>query len=371
MLGIINKIKEVPLTTIALKANLLCMGLSADDSTIELFEHQNPSGIWKTGNNGCSLEFSETRAFVSVAHQYNSNSPYHFSIKNGVIVKNGEIEKEDVKATIYPEWYSVKLSTGRSFTEVFLLEGERFFHQAYKGCDYMLGGVGCGFCSTSSRHDSEPTPLEVGEAAGIIKDHVSDAQICLGGGTYLPISANVKYFIECVREIRKRDVDIPVWIEMVPPSKNDIDLLIEEGATAFGFNIELWDDKMRQSICPGKSKIPLKHYLEILEHTVKKLPNRVGSCLLVGLDTDESIKTGVDALVGIGVHPCLLPFRPFTNSKLEKSHPCGADKLIELSTYAVDCMKNNGLDLLQNQGCLLCECCTVMHDIWNLNKLEV
>lgn len=357
--------------TIELKAELLCRGLSADDATIGILEKQNPNLIWKTGNNGCFFEFDDTRLLAAVVHGNNKTSPYSFSMLDGCIAKEGQIVKERVNATIYPEWYNVKLSTGRFFTEVFLLEGEYFFHQAYKGCDYMACGTGCSFCATGVRGNRESTPTEIGEAAGIIKKYISGAQICLGGGTYLPVSSNVKYFAECIREIRKKDENIPIWIEMVPPTRDDVKLLIELGATAFGFNLELWDEEKRKEICPGKSSITKQHYLDVLAYTAQLLPDHVGSCLLVGLDKPENIKNGIRELTTIGVHPCLLPFKPFDDSKLVGHSPCKSQEILELSYYAVESIYNNGLDLLKNQGCMLCECCTVMHDIWRRKYKEV
>lgn len=350
--------------TIELKADLLCVGMSADDLTIKLFEEQNPNEVWKTGNNGCFVEFDGTRLLVSIVHKINKVSLYHYVMSDGNLLRGNEVVKENVNAKIYPDWYKVKLSTERSFTEVFLLEGERYFHQAYKGCDYMADGLGCGFCSTGCRDNRESMASEIGEAAGIIKKHIPNAQICLGGGTYLPIASNVDYFVDCARNIRNHNSGIPIWIEMVPPTTDDVLKLIDAGATSFGFNIEIWDSTKRKEICPGKSEFSLNHYLEVLEFTAKQLPNKVGSCLLVGLDKPESIKTGINALVSIGVHPCILPFKPFDGSRLEKTKPANPAEFVELSDYAVDQIHKNGLDLLQNQGCLLCECCTVMHDIW-------
>lgn len=350
--------------TISLKAELLCMGLVADDTTLDLYRRQNPEQIWKTGNNGCFIEFDNTHLMASIQHKKNTASPYSFSLRESNLTQKSYIIKRNVKASVYPEWYGIKLSTGRMFAETLVLEGDRFFHLAYKGCDYMDCGQGCQFCATGIRNTDEATPLEIGEAAGIAREHIADAQVCLGGGTYLPISSNIKYFAECITEIRKRNKDMPIWIEMVPPNACDVDLLIEYGATAFGFNIEVWDDKKRKEYCPGKSRISKQHYIDILNYTAKLLPNRVGCCLIAGLDTSENIKEGIRCLTEIGVHPCILPFKPFDGSKLEEHDPCDPHELIELSCYAAEQMHEKGLDPYRNEGCLLCDCCTLTHDIW-------
>ena len=348
---------------VRVKAELLCYGMAADDETLSIFRNQNPNNVWKTGNNGCFIEFGGTNTLVSVAHKYNIASPFRFS-QPGILYKEEVPIFDEVKATIYPEWYKITLSTGRLFTEVFLFEGRKFFHQAYKGCDYMAARKGCAFCSTGLRNLRESTPIEIGEAAGIITEKAPDSQICLGGGTYLPVKSNVDYFRACIREIRKRNSTIPIWVEMVPPSLDDIQSLIDEGATAFGFNLEIWDDELRHLICPGKAEISQKHYLRALEYVSKQLPNRAGSCLIAGIDTEKNLKKGVDAVVSSGAHPCILPFKPFTGSKLQSKAPCSPGLLIDLSEYANDKILTSGLDLFENQGCMLCESCTVMHDIW-------
>lgn len=349
---------------IDLKAQLLCLGLKPDVNSISLYNYQNPDAIWKTGNNGCFLSFDNTQVLATIVHNRNRTSPFSFSIKDKCIKQGEKIVKSNVVAPLYPEWYKSKLPTEKMFSEVFLLEGERFFHQAYKGCDYMACGKGCKFCSTGSRCEKEVSPIDIGEAAAIIDNHFDDAHICLGGGTYLPVSHNVKYFSECIKEIRKRNEKIPIWIEMVPPTKEELNMLIDLGATAFGFNIEIWDDVKRKKYCPGKYSISKSHYLDILEYAAGVLPNRVGSCLIVGLDTPQNLHLGIDALASIGVHPCLLPFKPFDGSETANECLCDYKELIELSYYSVEQIHNNGLDLLKNQGCLLCDCCTVMHDIW-------
>ena len=357
--------------SIDLKAQLLCLGLKPDTNLISLFNQQNPESIWKTGNNGCFLDFDNTQVLVSFIHNKNKSSPFSYCMKERYIIQGEEIVKSNVYASQYPDWYNTRLSTGKRFSEVFLLEGKRFFHQAYKGCDYMACGKGCKFCSTGIRNNQEATPFEIGEAAAIIGDHYVDGQICLGGGTYLPISSNVKYFSECIKEIKKRNEKIPIWIEMVPPTKEELKMLIDLGATAFGFNIEIWDDKKRKMYCPGKSSISKSHYLNILEYAAGLLPNRVGSCLIVGLDAPQSIQSGIDSLVNIGVHPCLLPFKSFDGAETENQYLCDSKEFVELSYYSVEQIHNNGLDLLKNQGCLLCDCCTIMHDIWRKKYIEV
>ena len=209
--------------------------------------------------------------------------------------------------------------------------------------------------------------------AGIAAEAVKlnpNYHVCLGGGTKIPIHRNIDYFSECVNEIRNRDINVPIWIEMVPPdSDDDISKLIGFGATSFGFNIEFWDDSIRKKICPLKSNITKKRYLEAMKTALKLLgPNRVGSCLIIGLEPIENSIEGAISLASIGVQPCIIPFKPWDKSQYEKCPSCNSENLIKVSQVAVASMIENGINPDKNEGCLFCEGCTIDHDIY---KMEI
>ena len=104
-----------------------------------------------------------------------------------------------------------------------------------------------------------------------------------------------------------------------------------------------------------------------MEHVTKILgSNRVGSCILVGLESLESSIAGVQELASNGVQPCVLPFKPWDKSLFKNHSVCNADDLIEISKAAVRAMIKNDISPDKNQGCLLCESCTVDHDIYKL-----
>jgi len=267
-----------------------------------------------------------------------------------------------------PIWYNKKTTTTNvHLSSIFLHEGLAFLHQTYSGCDYYSKGLGCKFCGTGSEWKIG-TPMEIGETVAEAVKENPKYHVCLGGGTRLPLNRNVDYFSECITEIRKRNPDVPIWIEMVPPeSDDDIARLIELGATSFGFNIEIWDDELRNAICKGKSKIPKSRYLKAMEKVLNILgPNRVGCCLIVGLEPIESSIKGATQLASIGVQPCMLPFKPWDNSIFSNRTHCNPDDLIKASMAAAKGMIENGISPEKNGGCLLCESCTIDHDIYKL-----
>ncbi len=91
-------------------------------------------------------------------------------------------------------------------------------------------------------------------------------------------------------------------------------------------------------------------------------------CILVGLEPIESSIKGATALASIGAQPCILPFKPWDNTLYSHYSPCNPKDLNKVSSEAVDSMIENGILPDENQGCLLCEGCTIDHDIY---KFEI
>lgn len=358
---------------IQLKTELLFYGLKENDLVKNIYLAQNPQGVWKTGNNGIFLSFENLNALISINHAHNHSSPYEL-IKHKdslMLKKNNSIVCNKVTYMKIPEWCESKITEldNQEFSNYFVLEGERFLHLAYKGCSFSLNEK-CKFCSTKRRSGTDDNSAEdVSKAILSIIDKLpSNIQICLGGGTYIPFDKNIEYFSTIIKAIRSRNKNIPIWVECIPTSNVDIGRLINDGATSFGFNIEIWDDNTRKKLCPGKSKISKQVYIDSFQYVIKKLgKNRVGTCIIVGLDSYKNIKDAIDYLVSIGVEPCILPYKKYNRTNLtDYSIPQGYQKdFYALSKYAAIESKKHGVIFKQNQGCLNCTYCTIMHDFQN------
>jgi len=351
-----------------IKAELLCWGLHPNEATSEILSRQNPCYDQKTGNFGIHIAFPNgSHTLVTVAHEFDYRSPYLLARQDGGFVLTKDRSPVcTVKEVQMPQWYLKHTTSGRRMPSVFLHEGSRFLHQAYSGCDYHRRHLGCGFCSAGNVW-SIGTPEEVSEVVRAAVKENGNYHVCLGGGTRLPLERNYDYFLECTSRIRQHSSSCVIWVEMIPPPPLRITNLVKEGVTSFGFNIEVWDDRRRREVCPGKGTLPKKDYLKRMEKAVSLLgPNRVGSCLIVGLEPLESTIQGAQTLASIGVQPCLLPFRPWDKSAYEESSPCVPETLTTVSGAAVQFMKASGINPHLNHGCLGCEGCTIDHDLYGL-----
>lgn len=362
------------LDVIQLKAELLLSGVQQNDYVKNLYLLQNPQNVWKTGNNGIFITINNLDLLIGINHKANHDSAYKIVCEKDDLF----LTKYDIKLNVnirpleFPKWFFTKIPelNNKFFSEYFVYEGNGFLHLAYKRCSFSYKEK-CKFCSTQRRKGkSEQNVKEICFALSSVLPQIPDnIHICLGGGTYIPLEENVEYFSTIIKHIRKYNTKIPIWVEMVPPKLEDIERLIDDGATAFGFNIEIWNNDLRHKICPGKSQISKEHYLEACKFVLDKLGgNSVGSCLIVGLDTYESTKHAIDVLVKSGIEPCILPYKIYNRTNLDGYEvACSYEyDFYRLSQYASQTAKKEGIIFSENQGCLKCTCCTIMHDFQNI-----
>ena len=368
-----------PLDLIQVKSELLMQGIQETDRVVEIFYKQNPEAVRKTGNNGVFLILNDTmQVLASFLHDMNSRSPYRVvevDDNNSALHKNNRDIGVAVAFKPYPKWYFTEIESNKNFSGYFVLEGDRYLHLAYKGCAFCEEEM-CKFCSVDRRSDdpnnlTDHTAEDICTALDFMFQHnhiPSDFHFCLGGGTYLPLEKNVEFFCKIVSCIRKYSMSNPIWIEMIPPSAGGILRLIKAGATSFGFNIEILNEENRRKFCPGKSKeVAIQDYKDAFKAVKETLgANKIGSCILVGLDDWNGLKASVDMLVEAKVFPCVLALKFFDGAKMElepQAQLLLERNFIELSKYAAQTASENNIDFRKNEGCLHCPCCTIIHDL--------
>lgn len=351
---------------IRVKADIICHGILANDLAEQIYEHQNPSEMHKQGRYfGIMIKLgSKVSVLANVLYENTENAGYK------LVGSLDKLSLSDINDNIIcdvafidpPKWYEKKTSTNRLTSEIFIDEGENYLHMTYTGCDYNKCNLKCKFCGCGERVN-DSTPDEIAEVVDFAKDE-RKYHVCLGGGTYLPLPRSTANFINIIDKIRKKSKDIPIWVEMVPPTREEIKKLVDVGATSFGFNIEIYDEKLRREICPGKGAIGIDEYIKRGIYANELLGgNKVGSTLICGIAPVDTIKKGIDDLTVNGIHSCILAFRPSENSEFAGKEECDTDTFYECSEYATIKMLEKDLDIFKNEGCLLCEYCTIMHDL--------
>ena len=350
---------------VKVKAHIICHGILYSEVSKKLYNYQNPNDKHKQGRYfGVMLTLGDKCSVLANVSDKNEKAKYMLAgdLKNLYLADISGNKICDVTYTEPPKWYDKKTSTNKPSSDVFIDEGENYLHMTYNGCDYFKCDLKCKFCGCMER-ENESTADEIAEVVGFA-DGERPYQVCLGGGAHLPLQNNSKFFINIIKKIRAKSKNIPVWVEMIPPTKTEIDELVKAGATSFGFNIEVFDKKLRKEICPGKSAVQIEDYIERGKYANELLGgNKIGSTLICGIAPKRTIIKGIKVLSKNGIHPCILAFRPTDTSEYATKEECDDKLFYACSLKAAKQILKNGLDIFKNEGCLRCEYCTIIHDL--------
>jgi radical SAM protein (TIGR04043 family) len=352
---------------LAVKAEVLCYGFKINQVAEEIYNKQHPTLHKRTGNAGLQLDLGNN-IFINAIYgdQFCEQSPYQLEKINGnfsILKNNTPIQSCQIIPA--PNWYQKKTSDGVEMSSVFLQEGRDTLISALLGlCCYSFTNTQCGFCALESdKQNILKKPDQLAETVQQALKENPNYYIHLTGGninTYDHGLKNYQKTVCSIREITSRQLSL----EVSPPEDlNLIDEMVEIGVNGFSINLEVWDDKKRKEICPGKSQISKELYIKAWKRAVSLVGKfRVSSVLIVGLDTTENIKEGIKTMVKIGVKPTLIPLRPFKKSRLNNMSPPSSEELIELSFFAAKEMKKAGANPNYFVGCEHCGACSIEAD---------
>jgi len=373
-----------------LKAALLCYGLKANEFSEELARIFDPSMEKRTGLVGVQLKLGDyvvnaaMDKFYENTYIYTNKSEYELRkvMLDGqpywVLFRSADNHRgvnrvpiTTVELIEQPSWYTRKTKYGRPMTEIFLSEGEaNLMGCAFHYCAFFEEGKQCKFCALDQRRGNDKRPSEFAEVAVAAYSEDPNITMTINSGTLYSPDRGLKRltkYVEAIMGALKKECDIsyiPLQIECAPP--DDIRYLqniIEAGANSFSINLEIFDEKIRKEVCPGKSQIPFETYERSWSYVVEKLGDyRAASVLIFGLEPIESTIEGAEYLLERGVLPNIVPFRPLPGSVYENRKPVNHEKLFEVYLEIAKLIKKHGVDTNMRLGCSTCKGCSMELD---------
>jgi radical SAM protein (TIGR04043 family) len=126
------------------------------------------------------------------------------------------------------------------------------------------------------------------------------------------------------------------------------------------------DDTVRARWMPGKATVPLDEYRNAWREAVRVFGrNQVSTYLLVGLgeDPDEMV-AGAKELIGMGVYPFVVPFRPLKGTLATEVDRVGSPDSEVVHTITREVAKAlaaaNMHGSEQSAGCAACGACSML-----------
>lgn len=355
-----------------MKSEILCYGIKRNKVSDKIYDMEHKSKVRRTSNMGLQLLLSES-IIVSVPYneEDSSNSEYYlYEQDKKLYLTNGNLTTEVYPFPIStPTWYNYKLSNEKYISDYIQKEGKDvLICSVSSSCCYFSKNEQCAFCALNggiTTKEKNRTDYIIEALKIILTEDDTIKSINLTGGNLYTPDKGASQYIRILKEIRSIS-KIPVAIEMSPPE----DLKILEdfhkfGATAIEMNVEIWDDKIRKMMMPGKGQIKREYYIKAWKKAVEIFgKGNVGSAIIIGLENLESSLEGIKSMIEVDCLPSIIPFKPSTGAILEKFRECSSKDVYTATEYAVKLMMEKDLSPINGPGCIGCGACTLESDFF-------
>ncbi len=323
------------------KAELIVLGVKTD------LEPLRRGGGGPIGGIGFRVNGSTVSA--PVKQRYVRNSPYY--IREGYLYRlDKRIGKVELPKAKY---YSHKVN-GIPAGRIVALDGYDALVSAVSRRCIHWKDRRCIFCSIQENLKEavvEKSAEMIAEVVKIAYEEDKNRHLTLTTGTVNPTDKGALRLAEVTERVKK-EVDIPIHVQVEPVDRKYIEILYEAGADTIGIHVETFDEKIRSRVVPAKPNID--EFTKCWEDCVNIFGEwKVSSWLLLGLgESLKSVIEGFKKMAEKTVVPFIAPFRPSPSSTLNKPNPnyvkkvyfkiSGLDIDINLKKFSAGCPRCNG-----------------------------
>lgn len=314
--------------------------------------------------------------------RWNLQSPYILTKLDGVfvIIRNGKTVVENVQFAKRPDYYSLKTSDGADMRTIAQDQGYGNIFIVYSNeCCLKDKGKDCLFCNINATKEiySEQQNIQWKNAKQIaetVKECYKNGynKLTVSGG-FVPERREVDYYVDIAEAVQEytglTDFNGTACVG-APNDFQAIETYKEAGYNSIATNIEIWNEKMFDVICPGKADFcgGRKNWLEALKYEVDVFGKfHVRSTLVSGIEPKESLLEGIEYLVSHGI--AALPSQWYVNvgSALEGHRTPDPDWHWEVFERTHAIYQKYGLTFVQLKN-VTAEPDTVAHDLLRLSE---
>ena len=241
-------------------------------------------------------------------------------MNNYIYYYNNEIS--DVSVDIADPFANKLTKSGLPYQRIGFWATDRIRIQHTISCVFKKNDVGCSFCEIPKQKQL----LRMEDIFEVIDFYLSTnntfRHFLIGGGseTY---DKEAEHITQIASYIRNKS-DKPIYLMCLPPK--DLSVLQtwhDAGITEIAFNLELYNRFLAKAYMPGKGSIPLSQYISAFDKAVSLWGNtgNVRTLFIAGLESQENLLEGIEAVCCHGVMPILSIFRALYQTKTQDFVP--------------------------------------------------
>jgi len=317
-----------------------------------------------------------------VQFRKNSRSPYRVNLNgNALVLSKGEEEICNVEWIPRPTYYETKTTNNHTMVKIGQIGGEDCLFFCYQNyCSFFSKHEQCLFCNLVSTSDTYDSVLknkdaeDIGEVAKAAFSEGMVKHVLLTGGCF-----NHQREIELVTDILK-SIRNHTGFDRIPgtilpsPAKGveELKRYHDTGIKAIGFSLEIWDKKLYEAICPGKSgSTSHGEFVHSIEAAVKIFgAGNVYGVFVMGLEPSKTFLEGVRAITDLGANVVPFVWSPNPGSMLEGHRaPVGrwyVDAVLEAAEIVYRAKVPPGTE----NHCYRCDGNSLLHDALRLKGIE-
>lgn len=262
---------------VILKLSMTCNGVVLSDRALDKLQEPiysfgklTPFGINFTGRNdeqvmpGSMLLRDGSNVYINYGEAY--ANPYVVDWEPELelfLLKEGETVVDEVDFVPRPDFYGKTTSKGTPMEQIAEVRAQKLIINAYQKCRLWENGDQCKFCAFfTGQHikgvvDCQDIQETVNEA---LKESGRFSEIFLSGGTdfggAVPFEEEIERYIQVLQAIGK-NIKGRFSSQLMAPAykKKDLQRIYNETqVTSYCPNIEVWDEALFKTMCPGKEK---------------------------------------------------------------------------------------------------------------------
>ncbi len=317
-----------------------------------------------------------------VQFRKNGRSPYRVTAgENGLMLSKGNERLCKVGWIPRPIYYGKETANRHPMVKIGQVGGEDCLFFCYQNyCSHFSKEQECLFCnlvSTSKTYDSVLKKKETEDIGEVAKAAFAEGRVkhvLLTGGCF-----NHQKEIDMVTGILK-SIREQAGLDRVPgtilPSpaigEDEIKGYYDTGIKAIGFSMEIWDEKLYEAICPGKSKdVSHENFIRSIRTAAKIFgAGNVYGVFVMGLEPKKTFLEGVKEMTALGANVVPFVWSPNPGSQLEGHRAPAGQWFVETVLEASEIVHGAHLPSGTENHCYRCDGNSLLHDALRLKGIK-